>query len=73
MSLVVKSLLSKIASNSYLGDSLETFPEMGLNGCWVFSLRENLKKLIIGQEVESRECVSLGLQIFTESLLYLLQ
>ena len=39
----------------------------------VFSLRQNLKQLIIRQEVESWEGVTLRLQILTKSFLYLLE
>lgn len=46
---------------------------MGLYGCGIFGLGENLKQFIIRQEVESWEGVSLGFQVLGETFLYLLQ
>ncbi len=46
---------------------------MRLYSSRVLGLRENLKELIIRQEVEARESHSLCLQVLTESLLYLVQ
>ena len=46
---------------------------MRLHGSWVFSLRENLKKFIVGEEVESWKGHPLGLEVVAESLLYLVQ
>ena len=46
---------------------------MRLDSRRVFSLRQNLKQLIIRQEIESWEGVTLCLQILTKSFLYLLE
>lgn len=59
--------------SSYLGDVLKALAKMRLYGSRVFGLRQNLQQLIIRQEVESWEGISLGLQILAESLLHLLQ
>ena len=58
---------------SYFSNILKALPEMGLHGRRVFGLRQNLKQLIIGQEVESWEGVTLGLEVLAESLLHLLK
>ena len=46
---------------------------MGLHGRWILGLREDLKELVIREEVEAWEGNALGLQVLTESLLHLLQ
>ena len=46
---------------------------MGLYGCGIFGLGENLQQFIVRQEVESWEGISLGFQVLRETFLYLLQ
>ncbi len=57
----------------YPGNVFKTLPKMWLYSCWIFGLRQDLKKFIIRQEVETWEGCSLGLQVFTQSLLDLIQ
>lgn len=46
---------------------------MWLYSSWIFSLWQDLQQLIVRQEVESREGITFGLQVFTETLLDLFQ
>ena len=58
---------------TYPSNVLKALPEMWLHRCGILSLRQNLQQLIVRQEVESWEGVSLGLQVLAEALLHLLQ
>ena len=62
-----------LASKFYPCNVLKALPEVRLYSSWVLGLRENLKQLIIREEIETREGHSLSLQVLTESLLYLVQ
>ena len=46
---------------------------MRLHSCGILSLRQDLKQLIIRQEVKAREVVTLRLQVFAEAFLHLFQ
>lgn len=57
----------------YLCDVLKALPEMRLHSRGVLSLREDLKKLVVREEVESGEGHPLGFQVIAQSFLDLLQ
>ena len=66
--------LMQLAKNiTHPGDVLKAFPEMGLDSRGILGLGEDLKQLIIGQEVEPGEGGPLGLQVLTKTLLDLVQ
>jgi hypothetical protein len=50
-------------------DTLETFFEMRLHSQRFLCLRQNFKKLFVGEEEESREKTSLGLKIVIKTFL----
>lgn len=54
-------------------DVVEALFEVRLHGLWVAGLAQNLQEVIIGQEVEAREDVALGLQVHVQRLLNVLQ
>ena len=56
---------------AYSGYVFKALSEMWLYSSWVFSLREYLQQLIIGEKIETRKGTSLCLQIVTQSLLNL--
>ena len=58
---------------TYPSNVLKALPEMRLHRGGILSLRQNLQQLIVRQEVESWEGVSLGLQVLAEAFLHLLQ
>ena len=58
---------------THLRNVFEALPVVRLNSSGIFGLRENLQQLVIREEVESWEGNPLGLQIFTETFLHLLQ
>ena len=58
---------------THLRNVFKALPEVRLNSSGIFGLGENLQQLIIREEVESWEGNPLGLQIFTETFLHLLQ
>ena len=51
----------------------ETFSQMGLHGCGVLSLRKDLQKLVVRQEVEPRKGISFSFQVLAQPFLDLVQ
>ena len=64
---------SKVTKIAHPGNVLEALPQMWLYGRRVLGLRQDLKQLIVWQEVEARERVTLSLQVVAETLLDLFQ
>ena len=54
-------------------DIVETFLQVWLNSLWVLGLSQDLQEVVVGQEVESREDLPLGLQVHVQRFLDLLQ
>lgn len=54
-------------------DIVEAFLEVRLHGFGVFRLTQDLQQIIVGQEVEPWEDLSLGLQVHVQGFLDLLQ
>ena len=68
----------KCGKGAYLGhfefiDVVEAFLEMGLHCLWVLGLAENFQQIVVGQEVESGENLSLRLEIHVQGFLNLFQ
>ena len=68
-----KALLTQLNQATYPSNVLKAFSEMGLHSSGVFGLWQDLQQLVVRQEVESWEGISLGLQILAEAFLHLLQ
>lgn len=47
-------------------DVFEHFLQVGLHCCWLLGLRQNFQQVIIRQEIEPCEFLTLLLQIFIE-------
>ena len=54
-------------------DVVEALLEMRLHGLGVLALAQNLQQVVVRQEVETRENLSLRLQVHVQALLYLFQ
>ena len=52
-------------------DVVEALLEMRLHGLGVLALAQNLQQVVVRQEVEARENLSLRLQVHVQALLYL--
>jgi len=51
----------------------EALAQMGLHGSDVFAVGQNLDQLRVGEEVETREVASLGLQVVFQLLMHVVQ
>ena len=68
----------QISAYAHLGefegfDVIKAFLEMRLDSLWVFGLAQDFKKVVVGQEVEPGEDLSLCLKIHIQGLLNFLQ
>ena len=63
LNLISKLVLLKIE----MVDPFEALLDMGLDPEWVFSFRQNLKKLVVRKEEKSREKETFFLQIIIQS------
>ena len=52
---------------------VKTLLQVGLDGLWILGLAQDLQEVIVGQEVEPWEDLTLGLQVHVQRLLDLLQ
>ena len=54
-------------------DTIETFFKMLLNTAWLLRITQYLDKVLVREEKEARELVSLFLQIIVQIFLYVLE
>ena len=54
-------------------DTIETFFQMLLNTAWLLRITQYLDKVLVREEKEARELVSLFLQIIVQIFLYVLE